>query len=140
MMRAKKRRKRKSSSSVQKRTLAQSIGSDSTDEDLQPMELNAPEAGSSARQLRRRVAGKITTLVFDGPPARVEEEEEPETSNESFEVDLVDSSVDLLPDIDYWDKEERHACLESTEEERKKGKSKQKRTLSEEAEPEEYAT
>ncbi|TAQ86755.1 hypothetical protein B7494_g4916 [Chlorociboria aeruginascens] len=52
--RAEKRRRRRSSATVQKRTISQSIGSDTDEEDLQPIHLSANEAGSSARRLRRK--------------------------------------------------------------------------------------
>lgn len=140
MKRAEKRRKRWSSGGMQKRTLAQSNGSDTDDEDLQPIIFEgANEAGSSARRLRRRVTGRKTTLVFDDPPPRIEEEEKPGSSNEPVESDAMDRPRDSSPHIDYMDEEERHAWLESREEERKK-KSSKKRRLSEEAEPDEYAT
>jgi len=81
-MREEKRRKRRSSGSVQKRSLAQSIGSDTDEEDIQPVFEGANEAGSSARRLRRKVAGERTSLIFDDPPPRIEELEEPESCEE----------------------------------------------------------
>ena len=71
--RAEKRRKKRSSGSVQKRGLSQSIESDTDDEDLQlvPGE-RADDIGSSARKLRRKV-GKRTTvglrkaMMIEGP-------------------------------------------------------------------------
>ena len=85
--RAKQKWKRRSSGSVQKRTLGQSIGSDTDDEDLQPVTFEgANEAGSSARRLRRRT-GERTSLIFDDPPARIDEEDEgPESCEELVEV------------------------------------------------------
>lgn len=81
-MKEEKRRKRRSSSSVYKRSLAESIGSDNDDEDIQPVLFEgANEAGSSARRLRRKV-GDRTSLIFDDPPARIEELEEPESCEE----------------------------------------------------------
>lgn len=80
-MREEKRRKSRSSGSVQKRTLSQSIGSDTDDEDIQPATF---EGATSARRLRR----KVGRLIFDDPPLRIEELEEPQ----SCEV------VDVLPD------------------------------------------
>jgi hypothetical protein len=81
------RRKRRSSGSVTKRTLSQSIGSDTDDEDLQPVTfLGANELGSSARRLRRKV-GERSSLIFDDPPPRIEEEGEgPESCEEVVEV------------------------------------------------------
>jgi hypothetical protein len=92
-MREEKRRRRRSSGSVQKRSLAQSIGSDTDDEDLKPVQFDANEAGSSARRLRRKVAGERTSLIFDDPPVgRIEEEEEPESCEELVELGEVDES------------------------------------------------
>jgi len=84
-LRAEKRRKRRSSGSVQKRTISQSIGSDTDNEDLQPGGLSPSEAGSSARRLRRKV-GERSSLIFDDPPPRIQEVEEPESCEEVMEV------------------------------------------------------
>ena len=89
-----KRRKRRSSGSVQKRTISQSIGSDTDDEDLQPVHVDASEAGSSARRLRRKVAGERTSLIFDDPPSRIEELEEPESCEEVVAVDEDEENED----------------------------------------------
>jgi hypothetical protein len=93
--RAHKAWKRRSSGSVQKRTLSQSIGSDTDDEDLQPVTFEgANEAGSSARRLRRKV-GDRTSLIFDDPPPRIEEEEEgPESVEEVVEIGEDDDDDD----------------------------------------------
>jgi hypothetical protein len=81
----KKSEKPGSSNSVQKRTLSESIGSDTDDEDLQPVTfLGANEVGSSARRLRRKV-GERSSLIFDDPP-RIAEAEEPESCEEVVEV------------------------------------------------------
>lgn len=94
--REEKRRKRRSSGSVKKRNLAQSIGSDTDDEDLQPVTFEvANEAGSSARRLRRKVAGERTSLIFDDPPVgRIVEESEPESEVEVGEVVEVSEDED----------------------------------------------
>jgi hypothetical protein len=86
-LRKEKRSKRRSSGSIQKRTLSQSIGSDTDDEDLQPVTfLGANELGSSARRLRRKV-GERSSLIFDDPPPRIEEEGEgAESCEEVVEV------------------------------------------------------
>lgn len=97
-MRAEKRRKRRSSSSVQKRTLSQSIGSDTDDEDLQPMVFDANDAGSSARRLRRKT--NRTSLVFDDPPPRIDEEDEDEIV-EMHEGDQDDYAMRELPYYQY---------------------------------------
>jgi hypothetical protein len=87
--RAAKKWKRRSSGSVQKRTLSQSIGSDTDDEDLQPVTFEgANEAGSSARRLRRKVKGERISLIFDDPPPRIDEVDEgPESCEELVEID-----------------------------------------------------
>jgi hypothetical protein len=85
-MREEKRRRRRSSGSVQKRSLAQSIGSDTDEEDVLPLLDGQLTAGSSARRLRRKVAGERTSLIFDDPPERIEELEEPESCEEVVEV------------------------------------------------------
>lgn len=84
--REEKRKKRRSSSSVQKRTFSQSIGSDTDEEDIQPVFEGANEAGSSARRLRRKGENDRTSLIFDDPPPRIEELEEPESCEEVVEV------------------------------------------------------
>lgn len=84
--RMEKRRKRRSSG-TQKRTFSQSIGSDTDDEDVQPVFEGANEAGSSARRLRRKGLGdERTSLIFDDPPPRIDEMEEPESCEELVEV------------------------------------------------------
>ncbi|RFU33469.1 hypothetical protein B7463_g2883, partial [Scytalidium lignicola] len=85
--RQEKRRKRRSSSSVQKRTLSQSIGSDTDDEDLQPQHLDIGEVGSSARRLRRKLGEKRTSLIFDDPPPRIEELDEPVSCESVVDID-----------------------------------------------------
>jgi hypothetical protein len=86
-LKAEKRRKRRSSSSVQKRTFSQSIGSDTDEEDVQPVFEGANEAGSSARRLRRKGGSdERASLIFDDPPPRIEELEEPESCEEVVEV------------------------------------------------------
>ncbi|KAH8819723.1 hypothetical protein F5884DRAFT_23996 [Xylogone sp. PMI_703] len=84
--RQEKRRKRRLSVSAQKRTLSQSIGSDTDDEDLQPQHLDVSEVGSSARRLRRKLAGDRTSLIFDDPPPRIEELEEPESCESVLDI------------------------------------------------------
>lgn len=92
-VREERRQKRRSSGSVQKRSLAQSIGSDTDDEDIQPVFEGANEAGSSARRLRRKVAGERTSLIFDDPPPRIEELEEPESCEEVVSMEEEDGEV-----------------------------------------------
>lgn len=106
--RADKRRRRRSSASVQKRTLSQSIGSDTDDEDLKPVTFEgANEAGSSARRLRRKtLAGERTSLIFDDPPPRIDEEDEgPESVEEVVEIKDDDEDLDVdreLRELPYW--------------------------------------
>lgn len=87
-VREEKRRKRRSSGSVQKRTISQSIGSDTDEEDLKPVTFEgANEIGSSARRLRRKTKGERTSLIFDDPPPRIDEEYEgPESVEEVVEI------------------------------------------------------
>lgn len=91
-MREEKRRKRRSSGSVQKRSLAQSIGSDTDEEDIQPVFEGVNEAGSSARRLRRKVAGERTSLIFDDPPPKIDELEEPESCEEIVSLEESDDA------------------------------------------------
>lgn len=101
--REERRRKRRSSGSVKKRNLAESIGSDTDDEDLQPVFEGANEAGSSARRLRRKVAGERTSLIFDDPPVgRIEEVEEPDSCEEGVVVGEIDEGSD---DGESWERE-----------------------------------
>ncbi|PVH71184.1 hypothetical protein DL98DRAFT_660783 [Cadophora sp. DSE1049] len=87
-MRAEKRRKRASTGSASKRTLSESIGSDTDDEDMQPVTfLDANQPGSSARRLRRKMGGR-TSLIFDDPPERIEEIDEPDSGEEIVDVDV----------------------------------------------------
>jgi hypothetical protein len=98
-----KRRKRRSSSSVQKRTIEQSIGSGTDDEDIQPVLFEgANEAGSSARRLRRKV-GDRASLIFDDPPARIDELEEPVSCEEVVSVgDEDEDEVGDLRELPYF--------------------------------------
>jgi len=103
MKRAEKRRKRRSSSSFQKRTHAQSIGSDTDDEDLQPITFEgANEAGSSARRLKRKLAGERTSLIFDDPPARIEELEEPESCEELVEIEAGEEESNGFRNLPFY--------------------------------------
>ena len=84
-LREQKKQKRRTSSIVQKRKISESIGS-SDEEDLQPVQLSANEAGSSARRLRR----KVENLVFEDPPPGIPELEEPESCEDVVEADESD--------------------------------------------------
>lgn len=116
--RAEKRRKRRTLSSVQKRTISQSIGSDTDEEDLKPVTFEgANEIGSSARRLRRRT-GERASLIFDDPPPRIDEVDEgPESVEEvvEFQEGEVLEGGDLR-ELPYWyeqvmdvDSDEGHA-------------------------------
>lgn len=78
--RAQRRRNRMSIGSVGKRTITQSIGSDTDDEDITLFDAN--DAGSSARRLRRRIGDRRSSLIFDDPPPRIVECEEHESAVE----------------------------------------------------------
>lgn len=115
-LRAEKRRKRRSSSSF-KRSLAQSIGSDTDDEDLVPGLLDSNDAGSSARRLRRRT-GERVSLIFDDPPPRIDELEEPESCEEFVEI-VANEDDDMatvgLMDLPYWIQEDMELDTSSDE-------------------------
>jgi len=69
------KRKRWSKGGILKRNHDESIGSGTDDDDIDP--LDAHQVGSSARRLRRRTQGPEdkprTSLLFDDPPAEIEE-------------------------------------------------------------------
>lgn len=90
--RALKRRKRLSSGSIHKRTLSQSIGSGTDDEDIKPYDPS--ELGSSASELRRlrRKTGERMSLIFDDPPQRIVELDEPDSGDE-------DTRSQRIPDM-----------------------------------------
>jgi len=92
MERKKRRNKRLSSGSHHKRTLSQSIGSDTDDEDLQQFDAN--EAGSSARRLRRKT-GDRGSLIFDDPPQMIVELDEPESGDEVARMQVAEPDVDV---------------------------------------------
>lgn len=119
-LRAEKRRKRRSSGSVQKRTLSQSIGSDTDDEDIQPVTFDANDAGSSARRLRRKVKGERISLIFDDPPPRIDEEDEgPESVEEVVEIkgDEEDDEAMDLRELPYYRYIQQDMDVDTSEEE-----------------------
>jgi hypothetical protein len=81
--RAERRHRRLTSGSIGKRTISESIGSDTDREDLKPF-LDITEVGSSARRLRRRVGDRRSLQFQDPPPPRIDELEEPNTSDEEL--------------------------------------------------------
>jgi hypothetical protein len=93
--RMQRRRNRLSSGSIHKRTLSQSIGSSTDEEDLQPQHVDVSEAGSSARRLRRKMAGERTSLIFDEQPQRIIEEHEPESEVDVEAINMVVPDVDI---------------------------------------------
>lgn len=113
--RMERRKHRLSSGSIHKRTLSQSIGSDTDDEDLKPCLVeDANEAGSSARRLRRKV-GDRTSLIFDDPPQRIIELDEPDSGEEDAAMrigapdvgaDVVAVEEVLMHALPYYDEED----------------------------------
>jgi hypothetical protein len=88
------RKKRLNSRSTYKRTLSQSIGSDTDDEDLQ--HVDASQASSSERRLRRRKADG-PSLIFDDALQVVLEADEPQSGD-----DMVRRKSGLLS-LPYYD-------------------------------------
>ena len=95
--RAEKRRKRMTSGSIGKRTISESIGSDTDREDLKPF-LNTEEIGSSARRLRRRVGDRRSLQFQDPPPPRIDELDEPDSSEDEFMI-----SESLARELPYYE-------------------------------------
>lgn len=93
--RADRRRRRMTSGSISKRTISESIGSDTDNEDL-PAMLDASEVGSSARRLRRRIGDRHSLQFQDPPPPRIDELEEPDTSDNEDDVKELTRDGDLL--------------------------------------------
>jgi hypothetical protein len=85
------RKKRLSAGSLHKRTISQSIGSDTDDEDL--TQLDANEAGSTARRLRRKT-GDRGSLLFSDPPQMILEMNEPDSDEEAVPVQVA------VPDVE----------------------------------------
>lgn len=107
-----KRAKRRSNISVQKRTFTESQGSETDDEDVRTeagYESNAGSyvgSASGLRRLRRRTIeqGIRASLMFEDPPRRIIEQEEPETDVERHDTwspprRIPDVAMDELP---YW--------------------------------------
>lgn len=91
--RAERRQKRMSSGSIGKRTIAESIGSDSDREDLRVF-IDADQVGSSARRLRRKVGDRRSLQFMDPPLPRIDQMDEPPTSDDDF---LDDDALKELP-------------------------------------------
>lgn len=89
------RRKRMSLSSIgTKRTMSER-GSDSDQEDVRHY-LGFEEAGSSARRMKRKVAGHRGSLIFQDPPPRIDEVVEP-----AEELDETETLAKELPFYEY---------------------------------------
>ncbi len=95
-----KRHRRMTSGSIGKRTISESIGSDTDHEDLRAAFLGAEEVGSSARRLRRRVDNRRSLQFQDPPPERIDELEEPESESSEDEI-LI--SVALARELPYYE-------------------------------------
>ncbi|KAL2171763.1 hypothetical protein VTG60DRAFT_1761 [Thermothelomyces hinnuleus] len=96
--RAERRHKRMTSGSIGKRTISESIGSDTDREDIRSF-LNAEQAGSSARRLRRRVGDRRSLQFQDPPPPRIDELDEPGSSED--EIFIGESLARELPYYEY---------------------------------------
>jgi len=92
--RLEKRRKRMSSGSIGKRSITESIGSDTDMEDLKVQYLDATQAGSSARRLRRKLGNRQSLQFQDPPLPRIDQADEPDTSDDEF---LDDDALKELP-------------------------------------------
>lgn len=95
--RAERRRRRMTAGSIGKRTITESIGSDSDMEDHRsqiPFFLDPSQAGSSARRLRRKVGNRTSLLFHDPPMPRIDQMDEPPTSGDEF---LDDDALKELP-------------------------------------------
>jgi hypothetical protein len=86
------RQKRLSSGSLHKRTISQSIGSDTDEEDL--TQLDANDAGSTARRLRRKTGGDRASLLFSDPPQMILEMNEPDSDEEAVPEQVA------VPDVE----------------------------------------
>jgi len=115
--RAEKRRIRRTSSLI-KRNFTQSLGSGSDEEDIVPLgPLDANDPGSSARRLRRRTQDGRTSLVFDEPPPRIDEMEEPESCEEVVEMGEDEVREGLAREFPYYIQQEMDVDETSNEEE-----------------------
>jgi hypothetical protein len=97
--RAERRFRRMTAGSIGKRTITESIGSDSDREDHRsqiPFFLDPSQAGSSARRLRRKVGNRHSLLFHDPPMPRIDQMDEPPTSDDEFHDD------DALKQLPYY--------------------------------------
>ena len=91
-----KRMKRLSSGSIHKRTLSQSIGSDTDDEDIKPYEANEIVASASGLRRLRRKTGERLSLIFDDPPQRIVECDEPESGEDEVVQERIPDMEEML--------------------------------------------
>lgn len=90
------RLKRLSGGILHKRTISQSIGSDTDEEDLTQCDAN--EAGSSARRLRRKTVSNRNSLLFSDPPQVILEMKEPhEDRIPDVRTDIEEHRLHSLP-------------------------------------------
>ncbi len=100
--RAERRHRRMTSGSISKRTISESIGSDTDNEDLHAM-LDASEVGSSARRLRRRLGDRMSLNFTDPPPPRIDELDEPDSSDNEDDVkELICDGETLARELPYY--------------------------------------
>ena len=66
------------------------------------MHLDANEAGSSARRLRRKLAGDRTSLTFEDPPSIIPEMEEPESCEEVVEHEDLEDAQGVDRELPYY--------------------------------------
>jgi len=92
------RRRRMTSGSIGKRTISESIGSDTDLEDLKAF-LDSNDLGSSARRLRRKVGNRHSLQFQDPPPSRIEELDEPDSSDD--EIHISETLARELPYYEY---------------------------------------
>ncbi|KAM7220670.1 hypothetical protein V8F06_003906 [Rhypophila decipiens] len=95
--REQKRRWRMTSGSIGKRTISESIGSDTDLEDLRAF-LGAAEGGKSARRLRRKVGDRRSLQFQDPQPPRIEELDEPDSSDDDIHI-----SETLARELPYYE-------------------------------------
>jgi len=93
-----KRRRRMTSGSIGKRTISESIGSDSDREDIKSW-IGAEEIGSSARRLRRRIGDRRSLQFTDPSPPRIDELDEPESCDD--EILISETLAKELPYYEY---------------------------------------
>ncbi|OAA64669.1 hypothetical protein SPI_03316 [Niveomyces insectorum RCEF 264] len=101
--REERRHRRMTSGSIGKRTISESIGSDSDNEDLRTLLLDASEAGSSARRLRRRIGDRHSLQFADPPPPRIDELDEPDTTDNDDDIrELTRDGETLARELPYY--------------------------------------